>query len=228
MSIPWSCFLMTKAAGQSALQGPKFKGSRVCVLFATRIGRRRRGVSVKGGLKVSWSSTTFSIVCVTLFIINITTQYRGFRLWPTIPFKIIIIKADGNYSCHHSLCMWSSCANQSLTIADNWIKNKDFSVHWSWPSWHVNKTESHFMPVLSRSIKPSALYKIESVKVDVLSHSVERPQPLVLFKLSHSTKWPWLSLYFLCFVHNFTKLMIIVHQDRIQVSVLSLPMQLME
>ena len=44
---------MTKAAGQSALQGPKFKGSRVCVLFDTRIGRRRRvlgGVSgVLGG-----------------------------------------------------------------------------------------------------------------------------------------------------------------------------------
>ena len=152
----------------------------------------------------------------------------GFRFWPTIPFKIIIIKADGNYSCQHSLCMWSSCAHQLLTIADNWIKNKHFSVHWSWPSWHVNKTESHFMPVLSRSIKPSALYKIEFVKVDVLLHSVERPQPLVLFKLSLSTKWPWLSLYFLCFFHNFTKLMIIVHQDRIQVSVLSLPMQLME
>ena len=47
MSIPWSCYLMTKAAGQSALQGPKFKGSRVCVLFASRVGRRRRGVSVK-------------------------------------------------------------------------------------------------------------------------------------------------------------------------------------
>ena len=31
---------------QSALQGPKFKGSRVCVLFATRIGRRPRGISV--------------------------------------------------------------------------------------------------------------------------------------------------------------------------------------
>ena len=67
------------------------------------------------------------------FIINITTQYPGFRFWPTIPFKIIIIKADG-------LCMWSSCA-------DHWIKNKDFSAHWSWPSWHVNKTESHFMSV---------------------------------------------------------------------------------
>ena len=42
--------LMTKVAGHSALpclQGPEFKGSRVCVLFATRIGRRRRGVSVK-------------------------------------------------------------------------------------------------------------------------------------------------------------------------------------
>ena len=38
---------MTKAAGQSALQGSKFKGSRVCVLFATRVGRRRRGVSVQ-------------------------------------------------------------------------------------------------------------------------------------------------------------------------------------
>ena len=113
-------------------------------------------------------------------------------------------------------------------IADHWIKNKDFSAHWSWPSWHVNKTESHFMPVLSRNLKPSALYKIESVKVDVLSHSVERPQPLVLFKLSLSTNWPWLSLYFLCLFHNFTKLMIIVHHDMIQVSVLSLPMQLME
>ena len=47
MSVPCSCYLMTKAANQSALQGPKFKGSRVCVLFATRIGRRRRGVSVQ-------------------------------------------------------------------------------------------------------------------------------------------------------------------------------------
>ena len=47
MSIPWSCYLMTKAAGQSVLQGPKFKGPRVCVLFASRVGRRRRGVSVQ-------------------------------------------------------------------------------------------------------------------------------------------------------------------------------------
>ena len=34
--------LLTKAAGQSVLQGPKFKGPRLFVLLATRIGRRRR------------------------------------------------------------------------------------------------------------------------------------------------------------------------------------------
>ena len=50
---------MTKAAGQSALQGPTFKGSRVCVLFATRIGRRRQGVSVQLqvlGCRIIWNT----------------------------------------------------------------------------------------------------------------------------------------------------------------------------
>ena len=63
---------MTKAAGQSALQGPKFKGPRVCVLLATRIGRRRRV------LASSTAQFHLPLFCITfrgIFLCNWTLNY---------------------------------------------------------------------------------------------------------------------------------------------------------
>ena len=47
MSIPWSCYLMTKAAGQSALQGPKLTKDPVFVFCSLR------GLAAGGGVLAS-------------------------------------------------------------------------------------------------------------------------------------------------------------------------------
>ena len=76
---------MTKAASQSALQGPKFKGSRVCVLFATRVGRRRRGVSVK----VKYLLTFIDLRCKYVRrTIQTTTVPHGYLLTGDAQFRL--------------------------------------------------------------------------------------------------------------------------------------------
>ena len=69
MSIPWSCYLMTKAAGQSALQGPKLTKDPVFVFCSLR------GLAAGGGVLASSLYLPMEDVAVDIFGVTKLLRY---------------------------------------------------------------------------------------------------------------------------------------------------------